>query len=118
MLSVEATEDSFVEKRSKFIGRLWRSRPGGSNAKSRDARDGLDATHNCYAYILREGNLMRYSDDGEPARQACPCWTCCGMRAGQRVRVVTRYFGGILLGTGGLVPYPRAHSRSLPRISR
>ena len=68
-----------------------------------------DATHNVYAYILREGNLSRFSDDGEPHGTAglptmdvlrkeglCDCAV-----------VVTRYFGGILLGAGGLV---RAYS--------
>ncbi len=68
-----------------------------------------DATHNVYAYILRDGNLSRFSDDGEPHGTAglptldvlrkeglCDCAV-----------VVTRYFGGILLGAGGLV---RAYS--------
>ena len=64
-----------------------------------------DAAHNCWAYILRDGNIMRYSDDGEPQGTA-------GMPILEVLRhenlvdvccVVTRYFGGILLGTGGLV---------------
>lgn len=63
------------------------------------------ATHNVYAYILREGARMRYSDDGEPAKTA-------GLPVLDVIRhkditdcivVVTRYFGGTLLGTGGLV---------------
>lgn len=100
-------EDSFVEKRSKFIGCLWRvETPEEATAKIKEMRETYwDATHNCYAYILREGNLMRYSDDGEPQGTAgMPMLdvlrheglvnVCC---------VVTRYFGGILLGTGGLV---------------
>lgn len=100
-------EDSFVEKRSKFTGRLWRvETPEEATAKIKEMRETYwDATHNCYAYILREGNLMRYSDDGEPQGTAgMPMLdvlrheglvnVCC---------VVTRYFGGILLGTGGLV---------------
>jgi len=63
------------------------------------------ATHNCYAYILRENNAARHSDDGEPGGTAgVPIYEvlrkegltdiCC---------VVTRYFGGIMLGAGGLV---------------
>lgn len=63
------------------------------------------ATHNCYAYILRENNAARHSDDGEPGGTAgVPIYevlrkegltdVCC---------VVTRYFGGVLLGAGGLV---------------
>ena len=100
-------EDSFVEKRSKFTGRLWRVETAEEAvSKIREMRETYwDATHHCYAYILREGNLMRYSDDGEPQgtagmpmldvlRHAGLVNVCC---------VVTRYFGGILLGTGGLV---------------
>lgn len=69
----------------------------------------LDATHNVYAYLLR-GNIMRYSDDGEPQGTA-------GMPVLEVLRreelfevtcVVTRYFGGTLLGAGGLI---RAYSR-------
>ncbi len=63
------------------------------------------ARHNVYAYVLREGGRVRYSDDGEPQKTA-------GMPTLEAVQhagltdvavVVTRYFGGILLGTGGLV---------------
>lgn len=100
-------EDKFEEKRSKFTGRLWRVETA-EEAVSRikEMRETYwDATHNCYAYILREGNVMRYSDDGEPQGTA-------GMPMLDVLRheqlenclcVVTRYFGGILLGTGGLV---------------
>ncbi len=64
-----------------------------------------DATHNVYAYIIDENNIFRYSDDGEPSGTA-------GMPVLDTIRkeglvdvivVVTRYFGGTLLGTGGLV---------------
>lgn len=68
-----------------------------------------DATHNVYAYILRDGNLSRFSDDGEPHGTAgIP--TLDVLRKEGLVDcavVVTRYFGGILLGAGGLV---RAYS--------
>lgn len=100
-------EDKFEEKRSKFTGRLWRvetAEEAGSRIK--EMRETYwDATHNCYAYILRESNVMRYSDDGEPQGTA-------GMPILDVLRheqlenclcVVTRYFGGVLLGTGGLV---------------
>ena len=100
-------EDHFTEKRSKFTGRLWRvETPEEATAKIKEMRETYwDATHNCWAYILREGNIMRYSDDGEPQgtagqpilevlRHESLVNVCC---------VVTRYFGGILLGTGGLV---------------
>ena len=103
----EYGEDKFEEKRSKFTGRLWRVETADEAvARIKEMRETYwDATHNCYAYILREGNVMRYSDDGEPQGTAgMPMLdvlrheglvnVCC---------VVTRYFGGILLGTGGLV---------------
>lgn len=103
----EYGEDAFTEKRSKFTGRLWRvETPEEATAKIKAMREKYwDATHHCYAYILREGNLMRYSDDGEPQGTA-------GMPILEVLRheklvnvccVVTRYFGGILLGAGGLV---------------
>ena len=100
-------EDKFEEKRSKFTGRLWRVETA-EEAVSRikEMRETYwDATHNCYAYILREGNVVRDSDAGEPQGTA-------GMPILEVLRheqlenclcVVTRYFGGVLLGTGGLV---------------
>ncbi len=112
----EYAEDSFAEKRSKFTGRLWHvETPEEATARVKEMREKYwDATHHCYAYILREGNLMRYSDDGEPQGTAgMPILdvlrheglvdVCC---------VVTRYFGGILLGTGGLV---RAYTEGAKR---
>ena len=63
------------------------------------------ARHNVYAYRLREGNRERYSDDGEPAKTAGTPTLEVIRHAGLSdvIVVVTRYFGGILLGTGGLV---------------
>ncbi len=68
-----------------------------------------DATHNVYAYVLREGQLQRYSDDGEPQGTAgIPVLDVLQKsHVTDTVLVVTRYFGGILLGGGGLV---RAYS--------
>ena len=94
-------EDKFEEKRSKFTGRLWHVETAEQAvAKIKEMRETFwDATHNCYAYILREGNVMRYSDDGEPQDTA-------GMPILEVLRhenltdcvcVVTRYFGGILV---------------------
>ncbi|MGE4549128.1 MAG: YigZ family protein [Intestinibacillus sp.] len=100
-------EDQFTEKRSRFTGRLWRvETPEEATAKIKEMRETYwDAAHNCWAYILREGNIMRYSDDGEPQGTAGqPILEV--LRHEQLVNVccvVTRYFGGILLGTGGLV---------------
>lgn len=70
-----------------------------------------DARHNVYAYLLREGNTSRFSDDGEPHGTAgLPILDVLrGEGLTDVAVVVTRYFGGILLGTGGLV---RAYSQS------
>lgn len=68
-------------------------------------REYHDATHNCYAYILNGGAVARYSDDGEPSGTAgIPILNVAKMSgACDFCVVVTRYFGGILLGAGGLV---------------
>lgn len=65
-----------------------------------------DARHNCYAYVLGgRGELVRFSDDGEPSGTAGKpiLEVLLGMEVRNLVVVVTRYFGGTLLGTGGLV---------------
>lgn len=104
--------DEFVEKKSRFIGTGC---PVTSEEEAKDFIDSIraefpDATHNVYAYILRNGTY-RFSDDGEPGGTGgVPCFEvlqksglvdCCV--------VATRYFGGILLGAGGLV---RAYSKT------
>ncbi len=63
------------------------------------------ARHNVYAYVLREGNRLRYSDDGEPQKTAGLPSLEVLQHAGLTdiIVVTTRYFGGVLLGTGGLV---------------
>ncbi len=68
-----------------------------------------DARHNVYAYLLKSGGFMRYSDDGEPQGTAGMPVLDVIRKSGftDGIIVVTRYFGGILLGTGGLV---RAYS--------
>lgn len=105
--------DEFVEKRSRFIGEV-RYTPTEEEALAFIAEINekhKTATHNVYAYSIRSNNIMRYSDNGEPQGTAgLPVLDvfrkeevfdfCC---------VVTRYFGGILLGGGGLV---RAYSHS------
>ena len=102
----QEAETEMIEKRSRFIGHIWRVE------SEEEARAHIEATkkkyhdarHNCWCYILREGNILRYSDDGEPQGTAGQPMlnvfqreevtnVCC---------VVTRYFGGILLGAGGL----------------
>ena len=108
----------YEEKKSRFIAQL-------SFADSEEAAVAFleqvraanrTARHNVYAYRLRAGNRERYSDDGEPAKTAgTPVLETIG-HAGVAdvIVVVTRYFGGILLGTGGLVrAYTAAASGAL-----
>ena len=114
----EYGEDKFEEKHSKFTGRLWRVESAEQAvARVKQMRDAhWDATHNCWAYIIREGNLMRYSDDGEPQGTAgMPILDVLRHEKLENVCcVVTRYFGGIPLGTGGLVrAYTAAASGAL-----
>lgn len=110
---LQDAEAEMIERKSRFIGYC---RP----VKNQDEAIGFineiramhrQATHNVYAYVLREDNIMRYSDDGEPAGTA-------GVPVLEVIKkegltdicvVVTRYFGGILLGAGGLV---RAYGKS------
>ena len=104
-------EAELIEKRSRFIGRVW---PVESEdeaiARIREMREKhWDATHNVYAYIMLEGGIMRYSDDGEPGgTSGMPTLNVFRSEEIKNVCcVITRYFGGILLGAGGLV---RAYS--------
>ncbi len=71
-----------------------------------------DATHNCWAYLLKGGIIARYSDDGEPQGTAgVPMLEAIRKKGVEDVVVViTRYFGGILLGAGGLI---RAYSHGV-----
>ena len=109
-----------VINRSRFIGQCF---PISTEREALDKLAALrkqywDATHNCYAYSVGEkGEIARFSDDGEPGGTA-------GMPMMDALRdagvtdvlcVVTRYFGGILLGTGGLV---RAYARACAEAIR
>lgn len=104
--------DELIEKRSRFIGHIWRTdTEEEALAAIRSTRERLwDARHHVYAYIIR-GGAMRYSDDGEPqGTGGMPVLEVLRRQALNNVCcVVTRYFGGILLGTGGLV---RAYSKA------
>lgn len=104
---------SFIEKRSEFIGYIA---PVKTNGEAVDFVNSIKAMHrkakhNVYAYILRNDNISRYSDDGEPQGTAgVPVLDVLQKRGLTDVCVVvTRYFGGILLGGGGLV---RAYSHA------
>ncbi len=80
-----------------------------------------DARHNAYAYLLREGNTSRFSDDGEPHGTAgMPVLDVLrGEGLTDAAVVVTRYFGGVLLGTGGLVrAYSQAAKRAISAAGR
>ena len=99
-------QDEFVEKRSRFIGYLFHM-PTEEEAVARikEMREKhWDATHNVYAYIIHKGPT-RFSDDGEPGGTAGMPTLQVLQREGLEdvCCVVTRYFGGILLGAGGLV---------------
>ena len=110
-LSKEASV-SFIEKKSEFIGH---AAPVKTEEEAMEFINKIrkkygDATHNCYAYMLANGSA-RYSDDGEPQGTAGVPILSVIQKGGftDAVIVVTRYFGGILLGAGGLV---RAYSAS------
>ena len=107
-----ASETEYIVNRSRFIGRCFPVTDEAEALKilERIRKQHWDATHNCFAYRLRSG-AARYSDDGEPQGTA-------GLPMMEVLRkcdlydllvVSTRYFGGILLGAGGLV---RAYTRS------
>lgn len=105
-------ETEYVISRSRFIGRCFAVTDEAEAAAilERIRRQHWDATHNCYAYRLKSG-AARYSDDGEPQGTAgLPMMEVIRKRDLYDVLVIsTRYFGGILLGAGGLV---RAYTRS------
>ena len=97
----------YDEKRSRFIGQLW---PVETEAEALACiaavkKEHYDARHNCFAYVIREGGIVRYGDDGEPQGTAGqPILAVLNGAGLQNVCcIVTRYFGGVLLGTGGLV---------------
>ena len=108
-LTVDGVTENTVEiKRSKFIATLSHAESGeDAEAFVRAVRKRYpDATHNCYAYIADElGNETRFSDDGEPGGTAGqPMLEVLKKRGVVKAAVVvTRYFGGIKLGAGGLV---------------
>ena len=111
-IPTKRSEVRLVEKRSEFIGRVWRVE------SEEEARACIEATrkhdhaanHHCWCYIIKDGPT-RYSDDGEPQGTAGQPMLNVFQREGIEnvCCVVTRYFGGILLGAGGLV---RAYTQS------
>ena len=111
---LRAATDEYIVNKSRF---LCHAAPTDTEEKalaflSEKRAAYRDATHNCYAYVIGENaGVMRYSDDGEPGGTAgLPMMEVIKARGAVNCCVVvTRYFGGILLGAGGLV---RAYSHS------
>ena len=104
----QSAHDEFTVNKSRFIGYASPCRTEEEAlAFLRQIRDRhKDATHNCYAYVIGENaGIMRYSDDGEPGGTAgLPMMEVLKARGVVNCCVVvTRYFGGVLLGAGGLV---------------
>lgn len=101
------SETLIIEKKSKFISHV---KPVDNEADAIEYLNKIrslypDATHNVYAYVIDENNIFRYSDDGEPSGTAGMPVLDTIRKAGlvDVIAVITRYFGGTLLGTGGLV---------------
>ena len=101
-----AVSAEFIERKSRFIGTIL---PVKTEEEALAALAGVraryrDATHNCFAYVLRQNHLQRFSDDGEP--QGTAGRPILEVLLREKLTdvcvVVTRYFGGILLGAGGL----------------
>lgn len=112
LVPTKPSETEFTEKRSTFIGHVW---PVETEEEARARIDEMekkyhDARHNCWCYLIKDGPV-RYSDDGEP--QGTAGQPMLGVFQKEGVTnvccVVTRYFGGMLLGAGGLV---RAYTQS------
>ena len=106
LVPYESAESEFEEKRSRFISHVFLVE---SEAEARARIDEMkkkyyDARHNCWCYVLHEGGVVRYGDDGEPQGTAGQPMLNVFEREGIEnvLCVVTRYFGGILLGAGGL----------------
>lgn len=109
----QCSEAEYTVNRSRFIGRCFpvESEEAALCLLGNIRKKHWDATHNCFAYRIGENAAARFSDDGEPGGTAGkPIMDVLTGRGLTNVLcVVTRYFGGILLGAGGLV---RAYSKS------
>lgn len=112
---IEGGEGEFVEKKSRFIATVVRAESEEEAVSFINSmkKKYWDARHNCSAFVIGErGELVRSSDDGEPSGTAGR--PMLEVLLGEGIRnvavVVTRYFGGVLLGTGGLV---RAYTQAV-----
>jgi len=107
-LVIEKGNGEIVEKKSRFIANVF---PIKTEEEAQDIINKIkkkywDARHNCFAYVCGEkGEIQRFSDDGEPSGTAGKpiLEVITGRELTNCLIVVTRYFGGVLLGTGGLV---------------
>ena len=112
LIPAGAGEAEFTEKRSRFLGhvRMVETEDAARDFINEMKKKYYDARHNCWCYSI-QGGPERYSDDGEPQGSAGIPMLEVLRRRGvtNAVCVVTRYFGGVLLGTGGLL---RAYTKS------
>lgn len=113
----------YVEKRSRFIASLKQVKTEEEAMKFiEEIRSKYwDARHNCFAYSVDGGKYSRFSDDGEPHGTAGKpiLEVINGNEINDVVIVVTRYFGGVLLGTGGLVrAYGKASKNALENAKK
>lgn len=105
----EHIEAEIIEKKSKFIANVFyiKSQEEAENKIKEIRKKYYDARHNCFAYsiTLKDKVITKSSDDGEPSKTAgAPILNVItGNELSNILIIVTRYFGGILLGTGGLV---------------
>ncbi|MCR5835177.1 MAG: YigZ family protein [Lachnospiraceae bacterium] len=111
----EGKTAEIVEKKSRFISYMQpvESAEEAMEFVEKIKKQNWDARHNCYAFVIGQNNeLQKFSDDGEPGGTAGKPMldVLLGEGIHNCVVVVTRYFGGVLLGTGGLV---RAYSKAV-----
>ena len=119
----ENTSAKIVEKKSKFIANIYyvQTQEEIENILKELRKKYYDARHNCYAYsiLTKDGVVNKMSDDGEPSGTAgAPMLNIITKNELTNILVVvTRYFGGILLGTGGLVKaYSEATIKALEKV--
>lgn len=108
LLCLKGGSGEVAEKKSRFIAQVSpvKNEEEALQFIARIRKENRDARHNCYAYVTGpDGSIEKFSDDGEPSKTAgMPMLDLLRKRGLKNVCVVvTRYFGGILLGTGGLV---------------
>lgn len=122
LVPYESAESEFEEKRSRFISHVFLVK---TEAEARARIDEMkkkyyDARHNCWCFVLHDGTV-RYGDDGEPQGTAGQPMLNVFQREGVEnvVCIVTRYFGGILLGAGGLTrAYAKAAKDALDKAGK